>query len=70
MVKLAVNSSDFVKELDQQPLKVSETEGSEYVLSIDGNDVGTFSKDQLAEGINLAHALDPDGQAGEQGSIT
>lgn len=54
VVKLAVNSSDFVKDLDQQPLKVSGLEGSEYVLSIDGNDVGTFSKDQLAEGINLA----------------
>ena len=54
VIKLAVNSSDFVKELDQQPLKVSGLEGSDYVLSIDGEDVGSFSKDQLAEGINLA----------------
>ncbi|WP_406700655.1 SGNH/GDSL hydrolase family protein [Singulisphaera sp. Ch08] len=59
VIKLAVNSSDFVKDLDQQPLKVSGLEGSDYVLSIDGEEVGSFSKDQLAEGINLALLTTP-----------
>ncbi|SIN99867.1 Lysophospholipase L1 [Singulisphaera sp. GP187] len=71
VIKLAVNSSDFVKDLDQQPLKVSGLEGSDYVLSIDGEEVGSFSKDQLAEGINLALLATPmNKQASEVHNLT
>lgn len=51
---LAVKSSDVVKDLNQQTLKVRGLDRDEYVLKIDGEEVGAFKKDQLAEGINLA----------------
>ncbi|AGA30113.1 SGNH/GDSL hydrolase family protein [Singulisphaera acidiphila] len=71
VIKLAVNSSDFAKDLDQQKLKVAGLEGADYVLSIDGEDVGSFSKDQLAEGINLALLSTPmTRQASEVHSLT
>jgi lysophospholipase L1-like esterase len=54
VIALAVRSSDLVDSLDRQMLKVSGLPTSEYRLKIDGEDVGTFGKDQLAEGINLA----------------
>ena len=54
VVALAVKSSDFVRALDQQPLKVTGLSAASYTLKIDGEDVGTFTKEQWAEGINLA----------------
>jgi lysophospholipase L1-like esterase len=51
---LAIRSSDFVESLDQQPLKVTGLMGSEYALVIDGEEVGVFGKEALAEGVNLA----------------
>lgn len=54
IVALAVKSSDFVTSLDQEILKVTGLGGASYVLRIDGMDAGVFSKEQLAEGINLA----------------
>lgn len=51
---LAVNSSDVVKDLNQETLKVRGLDRDEYTLTIDGQEVGTFRKDELAEGINLA----------------
>jgi len=54
IVALAVKSSDFVQALDQQTLKVTGLTAPGYNLKIDGDDVGSFTKEQLAEGINLA----------------
>ncbi|HXT39803.1 MAG TPA: SGNH/GDSL hydrolase family protein [Candidatus Angelobacter sp.] len=54
IVALAVNSSDFLQALDQQTLKVTGLSADSYTLRIDGEDVGEFTKAQLAEGINLA----------------
>lgn len=54
VIALAVKSSDFVQSLNQQPLKVTGLGAANYALKIDGSDVGSFSKEQLAEGINLA----------------
>jgi lysophospholipase L1-like esterase len=51
---LAVHSSDFVDTLDQEPLKVTGLTGDRYTLKIDGATVGTFSRDELSAGINLA----------------
>jgi len=51
---LAVRSSDLVESLDQQPLKVTGLSAPRYLLKIDGEEVGTFTKEQLADGINLA----------------
>jgi len=54
VVALAVNSSDFVAALDQEPLKVTGLAAARYSLAIDGEKVGDFTKQQLQEGINLA----------------
>ena len=54
VMALAVKSSDFVKSLNQQPLKVTGLTADRYTLKIDGSDVGVFTREQLAEGVNLA----------------
>ena len=54
VMALAVKSSDFVKSLIQQPLKVTGLTADRYTLKIDGSDVGVFTREQLAEGVNLA----------------
>jgi lysophospholipase L1-like esterase len=46
--------SKMYQDLDSETLRVSGLNGSRYALKIDGQGVGTFSKDQLAHGINLA----------------
>ncbi len=53
-LKLAVQCSDFFRALDWQPLKVTGLQGQRYQLKIDGHEVGTFSRPQLEEGLNLA----------------
>jgi hypothetical protein len=54
VVELAVRSSDVVQSFDRQPLIVGGLDAGDYALKIDGDDVGTFTADQLAEGLNLA----------------
>jgi len=54
VVALAVRSSDFVEALDQEPLKVTGLTAAKYSLKIDGQEVGTFTPEQLAGGVNLA----------------
>jgi lysophospholipase L1-like esterase len=53
-IGLAIRSSDFVQALDQEPLKVMGLTAARYVLKIDGEKVGDFTKEELQEGINLA----------------
>jgi len=57
--KLAIQSSDFLQALDWQPLKVTGLKGQRYVLKIDGEEVGTFTRQQLEEGLNLAELPTP-----------
>ena len=52
--ELAVRSSDIIASLDRQIVKVEGLTAENSTLAIDGEDVGTFTKAQLAEGINLA----------------
>ncbi|MBZ5561178.1 MAG: SGNH/GDSL hydrolase family protein [Acidobacteriia bacterium] len=54
VLALAVRSSDIEQALDEEPLKVTGLAAARYTLKIDGEEVGTFTKEQLAEGINLA----------------
>jgi lysophospholipase L1-like esterase len=56
---LAVRSSDVVDALDQQVVKVEGLEAESYTLAIDGEPVGTFTKAQLAQGVNLATTPTP-----------
>lgn len=51
---LAVASSDFVQALDQETLTVTNLAAPRYTLKIDGKQVGEFTKEQLAAGVNLA----------------
>jgi len=54
VVSLAVRASDVVQALDQQPLQVSGLTQAQYTLKIDGEEVGSFSREELAGGVNLA----------------
>jgi lysophospholipase L1-like esterase len=54
LLALALRSSDFVEALNQQPLRVSGLTAARYQLKIDGEPIGSFTKDELAAGVNLA----------------
>ena len=54
VIALAVRSSDFVQALNRQPLKVTGLSAERYLLKIDGEEVGGFSRSELAEGVNLS----------------
>ena len=54
VAELVLRLMRMYHELDSQTLKVTDLSAESYVLKIDGNSVGTFSKAQLAQGINLA----------------
>jgi lysophospholipase L1-like esterase len=54
IVALAVKSSDFLQALNQQTLKVTGLSSGSFDLKIDGDGMGSFTREQLAEGINLA----------------
>ncbi len=56
---LAVNCSDFVASLNQQPLKVTGLPAGQYALRIDGEFIGAFEAGELARGINLAMLKTP-----------
>jgi lysophospholipase L1-like esterase len=56
---LAVRSSDFMEAMNSQPLKVTGLKAAQYTLSIDGEKVGTFTQQELAEGLNLASLATP-----------
>jgi lysophospholipase L1-like esterase len=66
VVALAVNSSDFIKALDQQTLKVLGLKSGSFSLKVDGEDLGTFSREQLNDGINLATLPTPMAQQAAQ----
>lgn len=56
---LAVRSSDFMEAINSQPLKVTGLKAARYALSIDGEKVGAFRRQELAEGVNLASLPTP-----------
>src|SRR5438093_4308533 len=51
VVALAVKSSDFLQALNQETLKVTGLSAANYDLKIDGDETGSFTREQLAEGI-------------------
>lgn len=53
-MELALQSSDFMETLNRQTLRVRGLEGSRYTLKINGLVVGSYSREQLSEGLNLA----------------
>jgi lysophospholipase L1-like esterase len=54
VIELAVEASDFVRALDQQPLKVTGLPAGPYALRIDDQQIGVFRGSELQRGINLA----------------
>jgi lysophospholipase L1-like esterase len=54
IIALALRASDFVEAMDQEPLKVTGLSAARYILKIDGEAVGTFTKEEFAKGVNLA----------------
>ncbi|MCI0746189.1 MAG: SGNH/GDSL hydrolase family protein [Verrucomicrobia subdivision 3 bacterium] len=53
VIALAVASSDFVETLNQQTLKVKGLSAGNYTLKIDDDEIGSFTGEQLSQGINL-----------------
>ncbi|MFI5361730.1 MAG: SGNH/GDSL hydrolase family protein [Elusimicrobiota bacterium] len=56
---LVVRGSDFVETLNQEPLRVTGLAAARYSLTIDGEKVGNFTRQQLQAGINLAELPTP-----------
>jgi lysophospholipase L1-like esterase len=54
LMQLVLSSSDLINTLDMETLRVSGITAGSYNLRIDGKEVGEFSAEQLAAGINLA----------------
>jgi lysophospholipase L1-like esterase len=55
VMALAVSCSDVLESLDHEVLKVTGLDAGRYSLHIDGSKaVGTFTQEQLNEGLNLA----------------
>jgi lysophospholipase L1-like esterase len=59
LVALAVKSSDFVEKFNREMLRVSSLDAAAYQLKINGRVIGTFSRDALAAGVNLAELDTP-----------
>ena len=56
---LVMRCSDFVQALDQEPLRVTGLQAERYTLKIDNEEIGTFTPEQLTQGINLAELATP-----------
>ncbi|HZU98816.1 MAG TPA: SGNH/GDSL hydrolase family protein [Planctomycetota bacterium] len=54
LVALALESSDVVATLDRERLVVKNLEAPRYLLKIDGKRVASFSREELAKGVDLA----------------
>ena len=59
LVTLVLKSSDFMEALNQEPLAVRGLAAGRYTLKIDGDPAGTFTAEQLSQGINLAELPTP-----------
>ena len=54
VMKLAVSSSHVMEDLDQEMLKVTGLSSASYSLKINGKAIGSFTREQLSSGVNLA----------------
>jgi lysophospholipase L1-like esterase len=59
VIALAVKASDVEQALNRQILKVTGLEAPRYRLKIDDDDLGEFTRDRLAAGLNLAEHPTP-----------
>jgi lysophospholipase L1-like esterase len=54
VLALVLRSSNIVESLDQQLLKVTGLPAPKYALRIDGEEIATWAREDLARGVNLA----------------
>lgn len=54
VLALVLRSSNIVESLDQQLLKITRLSAQKYILKIDGEKVGAWTREELLHGINLA----------------
>ena len=54
LMQLVLSSSDLISALDMETLRITSLAAGSYKLQIDGREIGEFSAEQLAAGINLA----------------
>lgn len=59
LVALVLKCTDVANHLNQQPLKVTNLPEGNYKLTIDDEDMGTFTDEKLTFGINLADLPTP-----------
>ena len=52
-IALAIQSTDLATALNNEPLVVTGLHNGVYALHIDGEEIGTYTNDQLANGVNL-----------------
>ncbi len=52
-IALAIQSTDLATALNNEPLVVTGLHSGVYALRIDGEEIGTYTNDQLASGVNL-----------------
>lgn len=57
--KLVLRITHMYRDLDFESLKVRGLSSPRYALTIDGSSIGTFTKQQLSHGINLARYQTP-----------
>jgi lysophospholipase L1-like esterase len=71
VMALAVKSSDFQETLNRQTMRVKGLTAPRYTLYIDGDEIGTFTSTELADGVNLSGMKTPMwAQAWEVHSLT
>ncbi len=58
-MELALKSSDFMQAMNREMLRVTGLPVARYTLTISGTPTGSFSREQLAQGINLAELATP-----------
>ena len=59
VLALVLQSSKIVESLDRQVLKVTGLPDAKYVLKIDGEEIGAWTHEDLAQGVNLALLATP-----------
>jgi lysophospholipase L1-like esterase len=58
-IQLALHGADVDEQLNQEPLVVTRLTAPRYMLKIDGEAVGRFTREEWAAGVNLASLATP-----------
>ncbi len=53
---------DIINNMNREIIKITNLDDGDYTISMDGTEIGTFSAQQLAEGVNIAELENNPGQ--------